>query len=78
MNRGVVAIAALAAVALGVVGYALRPQPTVVVVGSEPATDAGIEPWCADGLIPIEGGGCFAAPAELTAPVPLLVYLHGR
>jgi predicted esterase len=78
VNRGVIAIAALAAVALGVAGYALRRQPMVVVAGIEPAIDAGIEPWCAEGLTPIEGGGCFAAPTELTAPVPLLVYLHGR
>jgi predicted esterase len=40
--------------------------------------DAGIEDWCADGLTPIAGGGCFAPPLELVKPVTLLLYLHGR
>jgi poly(3-hydroxybutyrate) depolymerase len=39
-----------------------------------------IERWCADGLEAVEGGGCFATPAQVhaRAPVPLVVYLHGR
>ena len=35
--------------------------------------------WCADGLEPIAGGGCFSEPNESKeARVPLVVYLHGR
>lgn len=37
-----------------------------------------IDRWCASGLEPIEGGGCFAAPSAMGAAVPMLVYLHGR
>ncbi len=41
--------------------------------------DAGLVPWCAPGLEPIAGGGCFAPAAPSTKrPAPLLVYLHGR
>ncbi|HEX7602696.1 MAG TPA: hypothetical protein VF316_13860, partial [Polyangiaceae bacterium] len=39
--------------------------------------DAGIIAWCAEGLEPIAGGGCFA-PATADAAEPMmLVYLHG-
>jgi predicted esterase len=37
-----------------------------------------IERWCAGGLEPIEGGGCFAQANGARGPVPLVVYLHGR
>jgi poly(3-hydroxybutyrate) depolymerase len=37
-----------------------------------------IDRWCANGLEPIEGGGCFAAPDEMRSPAPMVVYLHGR
>ena len=37
-----------------------------------------MESWCADGLEPIEGGGCFAAPREKRSPATMVVYLHGR
>jgi dienelactone hydrolase len=38
--------------------------------------DAGHVAGCADGLAPINGGGCFAGPAGALG-APLLVYLHG-
>lgn len=36
--------------------------------------------FCAEGLEGIAGGGCFAAPADVSpnTPVPLIIYLHGR
>lgn len=37
-----------------------------------------LEAWCAEGLEPIAGGGCFAQPHEMATDVPLVVYLHGR
>ena len=37
-----------------------------------------IDRWCASGLEPIEGGGCFAQPSDPRWPVPMVVYLHGR
>jgi predicted esterase len=54
-------------------------------VAGEPGGPQGaIVNWCAAGLEPIVGGGCFApAPAPATGadagkPAALLVYLHGR
>lgn len=42
-------------------------------------TDAGtVSSWCAQGLEPIAGGGCLAPAVDTSAPVPLLIYLHGR
>jgi predicted esterase len=68
--------AAGAVLAAGVYLTRARDLPPAPV--AEAPVDAGIEAWCASGLTPIEGGGCFAAPRDLEAPVPLLVYLHGR
>lgn len=43
---------------------------------------AAIVEWCAEGLVAIAGGGCFAPPRPTSgaepAPPTLLVYLHGR
>ena len=39
---------------------------------------AALEAWCADGLMPVAGGGCFAPPIAPRDPVTLIVYLHGR
>ncbi len=39
--------------------------------------DRSVIAWCAEGLEPIPGGGCFAAPAR-GGPASLVVYLHGR
>jgi dienelactone hydrolase len=38
--------------------------------------DAATLAWCAPGLEPVAGEGCFAAPAG-AGPWPLIVYLHG-
>jgi predicted esterase len=46
-----------------------QAEPTPPIVESS---------WCADGLDPVEGGACFAAPSEPRHPVTLVVYLHGR
>ena len=37
-----------------------------------------LDAWCAAGLQPIEGGGCFAAPRDPRSPMSMVVYLHGR
>ncbi|MCL2723424.1 MAG: hypothetical protein FWD69_03215 [Polyangiaceae bacterium] len=74
------------AIALGtaavVVGILVRGQRRSVAAEPPlPPPDAGqdIVAWCADGLEPIAGGGCFAEPSEPKEdPVPLIVYLHGR
>jgi predicted esterase len=51
--------------------------PTVPSSQSASSSDAGIVPWCAEGLEPIAGGGCFA-PATAAGSEPMvLVYLHG-
>jgi poly(3-hydroxybutyrate) depolymerase len=42
------------------------------------AEEHAVERWCASGLEPVEGGGCFAQPSDVRSPVPLVVYLHGR
>jgi predicted esterase len=50
-------------------------------VAGEPGAGAtgAIADWCAAGLEPIAGGGCFALAAESNGkPAALLVYLHGR
>jgi predicted esterase len=40
---------------------------------------AAVADWCATGLEPIAGGGCFALASESSGKPPaLLVYLHGR
>jgi dienelactone hydrolase len=33
--------------------------------------------WCAEGLEPIAGGACYAAPTGADGKLPLLLYLHG-
>jgi dienelactone hydrolase len=39
--------------------------------------DAGLIAWCAEGLAPINGGGCLALPVGDAKDAPLIVYLHG-
>ncbi len=72
--------AALAVLAIGSVVFSRRaPAPLLADAGVP--SEAGEEVWCAEGLAKIEGGGCFAPPSVAggaSAPVPLLVYLHGR
>ncbi|HEY8075612.1 MAG TPA: PHB depolymerase family esterase [Labilithrix sp.] len=64
----------VAAVSVAVVLSARRPKGPPLVSPTSPAAPAVA--WCARGLEPIAGGGCFAAPAR--TPAPLVVYLHGR
>lgn len=78
------AVVVVAVLVVGlVVALATRRARTAVpersaTIAEEAATvDAGIVAWCAEGLEPIAGGGCFA-PATADAGEPmLLVYLHG-
>ncbi|MCL2777874.1 MAG: hypothetical protein FWD73_07710 [Polyangiaceae bacterium] len=70
------AVALTAAVVLGIVGPETQRSSA-----ARPIADSGqgIIAWCADGLEPIAGGGCFAEPSNpKETPVPLVVYLHGR
>jgi predicted esterase len=39
--------------------------------------DVGPITWCAEGLVPISGGGCLALPVGEAKDAPLIVYLHG-
>lgn len=78
------------AVALGVLavsaGVLLRGRSRDLAhpaLAGEPGGPPGpIVDWCAAGLEPIAGGGCFALAPEPDAsagtPAALLVYLHGR
>jgi dienelactone hydrolase len=51
-----------------------RPQTSE----NDLATDLSpIVPWCADGLEPVPGGGCYAAPEGAPRKLPLIIYLHG-
>jgi predicted esterase len=72
-----VASAVAAALALGVLAF-LRREPSAPPASAEVEVDAGIVNWCANELVPIAGGGCFAAPVEHAPTAPLLLYLHGR
>ena len=71
------------AIALGVLAVTAvivlrgRPQGARPAAASE-APDAALIDWCASGLEPIAGGGCFALGREANKPRALLVYLHGR
>ncbi len=64
----------VAAASAGVVLWERRPKTPPLVSPASPA--APVVAWCAQGLVAIPGGGCFAAPAR--TPAPLVVYLHGR
>jgi dienelactone hydrolase len=39
--------------------------------------DAGAANWCAAGLVPVNGNGCLAKPADPVKDAPLILYLHG-
>jgi predicted esterase len=48
--------------------------------GDSPAAQSETVAWCAEGLVAIPGGGCFAAPPSTeghAGPWPLILYLHG-
>jgi predicted esterase len=68
------------AVSAGVLLYGRSRNLGRWAVAGEPGGPQGaLVNWCAAGLEPIAGGGCFAlAPAPAGKPAALLVYLHGR
>jgi predicted esterase len=59
------------------------PSAPSVTAGADAASnddDSTAVAWCADGLQPISGAGCFAMPTggkPRGEPAPLLLYLHG-
>jgi predicted esterase len=55
-----------------------RPTAPPVVLDLPASEDAGVIAWCAPGLEPIAGGGCFAPARVPTSSPQLIVYLHGR
>ncbi len=44
---------------------------------SEAPPDEPLADWCAEGFVPIAGGGCLST-APTSDPQPLILYLHGR
>jgi dienelactone hydrolase len=65
-------------IAMGLYVHKRPPHsPTDPEVAPEEEEDAGAIAWCADGLSPINGNGCFASPEGATKDTPLIVYLHG-
>lgn len=79
-----VALGAAAALGIALVvaavsrrGRGSAPERSEEVRGDASTSDAGVIAWCAEGLEPIAGGGCFA-PSTADASEPMtLVYLHG-
>jgi predicted esterase len=63
----------------GTAGWEMRAQGVQsVIVEAAIDENAGIVSWCAPGLEPIAGGGCFAPARAPASPPQLIVYLHGR
>jgi predicted esterase len=79
-NALVFAGSTLVAASVGVFVYMhAGPSPRAAEAKAEVEVeeDAGVIAWCADGLVPINGGGCFASPSAQKKDVPLILYLHG-
>ncbi len=74
---GAVLVSVLAVTAVVVLRSRSPAGPRPAVAASE-RPDAAHVAWCAPGLEPIAGGGCFALGLEVSTPRALLVYLHGR
>jgi dienelactone hydrolase len=71
--------AVLVATSIGVVVHVRTGEPQAPQQPqAEPEEDAGagVIAWCAEGLLPISGGGCFASPTDAKG-APLILYLHG-
>jgi dienelactone hydrolase len=81
MTRRVVilagAVLVAASIAVGVRMYARPSRPVAALPETVAEEDAGVIEWCAEGLVPINGGGCFASPPGESKGAPLIVYLHG-
>jgi predicted esterase len=76
-HLGIVALTV--AVALEIVGPETQHSSAAGPSAASADRGQGIVAWCANGLEPIAGGGCFAEPSDpKETPVPLVVYLHGR
>jgi dienelactone hydrolase len=74
----VAAVAAAAATTVAFRVHSSAPrQEAQAAVGAIEEEETGLIAWCADGLVPIGGGGCFAAPPGEKHDVPLILYLHG-
>jgi dienelactone hydrolase len=74
-------VATLAAAMAATAGFRVHSsaprQEAQAAVAAIEEGDTGLIAWCADGLTPIGGGGCFAAPPGDNNDVPLILYLHG-
>jgi len=70
---GTLAVGLLTAFA---VHRATRPEPTEGAGAEEPGPETPGHP-CGAGLEPLVGDACYAAPANGTAALPLVIYLHG-
>jgi predicted esterase len=64
-------------IAIGLRAYARAPLLSGTQARTEAEEDAGAIEWCAEGLVAISGGGCFAGPVGGPPDAPLIVYLHG-
>jgi dienelactone hydrolase len=70
--------AVVVAASVGVVVHVHTQRPlNPIAPAAALEDDAGLIAWCADGLVPINGGGCFASPPGEVTIVPLILYLHG-
>jgi predicted esterase len=71
----------VAAIVLVVVVLSIRkrssPSEQTAVSGDAAAPAAELIAWCAEGLEPIAGGGCFARAIEDASEPMMIVYLHG-
>ena len=56
-----------------------RSEPPIAMAAEVPEDegDAAIVDWCAQGLEPIRGGGCFAPAKGSVQDAPIVLYLHG-
>src|SRR5882724_10382278 len=71
--------AAIFMIALGIGAARYGATREVTPIGRARPELPEVLAWCAPGLEPIVGGGCFApAGPNAPTPTPLLVYLHGR
>jgi dienelactone hydrolase len=72
------AIVMIAGIAIGVRVHKRWSAPSAdQEMAPEEDEDAGIAAWCADGLSPVNGNGCFASPPGSAKDTPLILYLHG-
>jgi predicted esterase len=73
----VAALAATTATTVALRVHSSAPPANAPAAAVLEEEETGLIAWCADGLVPIGGGGCFAAPPGEGHDVPLILYLHG-